>query len=83
MAYEGPGIYEHYKGKLYHVIGLVKHSELPEILVLYTPLYVSESGVQMTVRPYQNFIAELVINSPFDTGPRKITVRRFKKTRSN
>lgn len=49
------GIYRHYKGKRYLVIGLARHSETQEILVVYVPLYHifenDESNVQMSVRP--------------------------------
>lgn len=62
-----PGIYRHYKGKLYSVIGVVRHSETEELMVLYIPLYhVPEGGphessvpTQMTVRPLENFAEEV------------------------
>lgn len=53
--YEGPGVYQNHKGNFYHVIGLAKHSEESTVMVLYTPLYLTESGVQLTVRPLHLF----------------------------
>lgn len=54
--YSGPGIYRHYKaGKLYFAIGEVRHSETGEVLILYCPLYLTESKQQLTVRPKKMF----------------------------
>ena len=53
--YSGPGVYRHYKGNYYYVMGLAKHSETHEVLVLYCPLYVTESGLQLTIRPRKMF----------------------------
>lgn len=33
------GLYRHYKGNQYEVIGTVRHSETEEVLVLYKPCY--------------------------------------------
>lgn len=38
-----PGLYEHYKGRRYEVIGLAHHSETREPLVVYRMLYSTES----------------------------------------
>lgn len=34
-----PGRYRHYKGAEYRVVGLARHSETLEVLVVYQPLY--------------------------------------------
>ncbi len=33
------GVYRHYKGNLYQVVDVVRHSETLDWLVLYHPLY--------------------------------------------
>lgn len=55
-----PGIYLHYKGKKYRVIGTAKHSETMEDLVLYEPMYKSIS--QFWVRPLTMFQEEIEID---------------------
>ncbi len=47
------GRYRHYKGGEYEVVGVVRHSETLEPLVLYRPLY-ADSG--MWVRPFAMFV---------------------------
>lgn len=54
------GRYQHYKGMLYKVHGLVRHSETLEELVLYETLYDNPQG-KMWVRPKQMFMETVVI----------------------
>ncbi|MDF2570931.1 MAG: hypothetical protein K0R55_2535 [Sporomusa sp.] len=53
-----PGIYRHYKGKQYQVIGEATHSETLEPVVIYRALY-GEYGVW--VRPKSMFFESVVI----------------------
>ena len=46
------GLYRHYKGKNYSVVGFARHSETLEEMVLYVPLY-GEGGYW--VRPLAMF----------------------------
>ncbi len=46
------GLYKHYKGKQYEVIGICRHSETKEALVLYKALY---GEYRLWVRPYKMF----------------------------
>lgn len=53
------GRYRHYKGGEYQLLGVVRHSETLEPLVLYRPLY-GDSGDW--VRPYAMFFSEVEVN---------------------
>lgn len=50
------GRYRHYKGGEYEVIGVARHSETLEPLVVYRPLY-NASG--LWVRPHAMFFGEV------------------------
>ncbi|MBI2577355.1 MAG: DUF1653 domain-containing protein [Candidatus Wildermuthbacteria bacterium] len=52
------GVYEHYKGKRYRVIGVAKHSEMLEDLVVYEALYENPKS-KLWVRPLEMFLAEV------------------------
>ncbi|MFT2816716.1 DUF1653 domain-containing protein [Leifsonia sp. A12D58] len=52
------GTYRHYKGNLYEVIGVARHSETEEQLVVYKPLY-GEGG--LWVRPLQMFTETVTV----------------------
>jgi len=49
-----PGIYRHYKGNLYRVIGTARHSETEEQLVAYEALYNNPKG-KLWARPLSMF----------------------------
>lgn len=53
------GLYRHYKGNDYEVIGTAKHSETLEILVVYKPLY-NDTG--LWVRPLEMFQEKVLVN---------------------
>jgi len=48
------GKYKHYKGKFYEVIGIAKHSETLEEMVVYQCLYDNEIS-KLWVRPKKEF----------------------------
>ena len=53
------GRYRHCKGGNYQLLGVVRHSETLEPLVLYRPL---DSDVGNWVRPYAMFFEDVVID---------------------
>jgi hypothetical protein len=59
------GRYRHYKGGEYEVIGVARHSETQEPLVVYRPLY-NASG--WWVRPHAMFFEDVTIDGV--VGPR-------------
>jgi len=63
------GIYEHFKGKRYEVIGIGLDSETTKPVVVYVPLY--ESNVPFWVRPYEIFLEFVDVDGT--------KVRRFEK----
>ncbi|TFC89834.1 DUF1653 domain-containing protein [Cryobacterium sinapicolor] len=53
------GRYRHYKGNPYEVLGVARHSETDEDLVVYTALY-GERG--LWVRPLAMFLESITID---------------------
>jgi hypothetical protein len=53
------GMYEHYKGPMYQVYGVARHSETLEALVVYRPLY-GEGA--LWVRPFDMFTGMVMVN---------------------
>ena len=65
------GIYEHFKGNRYEVIGIARHSETLEELVVYRALY---GNNDLWVRPLSMFLEEVEYNGQ--------KVLRFKKIKN-
>lgn len=61
------GIYEHYKGGKYRVLGVAKHSETLEDLVIYERV---DGEGDLWVRPLQMFLEEVEVEGE--------KVRRFR-----
>jgi hypothetical protein len=58
------GRYRHYKGGEYEVVGVARHSETNEPLVVYRPLY-DETG--WWVRPHAMFFGSLTVDGVLTT----------------
>ncbi|HTB63647.1 MAG TPA: DUF1653 domain-containing protein [Opitutales bacterium] len=48
------GVYRHYKGNNYLVLGVAQHSETGEICVVYARMY-PRPGLALWMRPLENF----------------------------
>ena len=70
-----PGIYEHYKGKRYEVMGVAHHSETLEAVVVYKALYETKWGkTSWWVRPFTMFTSQVLVDGK--SVPRFRYVRR-------
>jgi hypothetical protein len=47
-----PGVYRHFKGNLYEVVGVAQLVDSPDWFVVYRPLY---GDRELVVRPYAEF----------------------------
>lgn len=57
------GIYRHYKGNYYLVLGVAKHSEdLTQEFVVYKPLYESDVATDLWIRPKKMFLENVVVD---------------------
>lgn len=64
------GLYKHYKGAIYEVIGVARHSETSEELVVYKATY-QKDGRNLWVRPLAMFKETIIIDG--------IEKKRFEK----
>ena len=56
-----PGKYQHYKGNFYELVGIARHSETLEEMVVYRALYESEFGKNVLwVRPKHMFFETVI-----------------------
>lgn len=56
-----PGKYQHYKGNTYLVLGIAKHSETNEDMVVYVTLY-DNPMANMWVRPLEMFLDNVTVD---------------------
>ena len=54
-----PGRYRHYKGGEYELIGVARHSETLEPMVVYRPLY---NATGLWVRPHAMFFDQVEVD---------------------
>ena len=52
------GVYEHYKGKRYLVMGVARHDTTEETLVIYARLY-PRTGLPLSARPLASFVGDV------------------------
>ena len=55
------GVYEHYRGGRYLVLGVARHDETDEPLVVYVRLYSRPGGLAMTARPVASFAGSVEV----------------------
>ena len=63
------GVYRHYKGPYYWVLGVAKHSETEADFVVYVRLY-ARGGCPWWIRPLEHFTGKVI-------GPNGKKVARF------
>jgi hypothetical protein len=54
------GIWRHYKGDYYQVLGIAQHTETEEMMVVYISLDATRPGPRMRVRPLEMFTGVVV-----------------------
>lgn len=75
-----PGIYKHYKGNLYQVLGLARHSETEEWLVVYQALY-AERGYWL--RPLSLWLEPVTKHMDTAIGEDSPVMERFELVTAN
>lgn len=65
-----PGIYRHFKGHIYRALGIARHSETLEPLVVYTNI---NDNSEIWVRPLNMFLDSVTIDGK--TVPRFSLIR--------
>ena len=66
------GLYEHYKGNRYRVLGVGRHTEADEYLVVYSPVEQVSGKPAIWLRPYDMFIETVEANGEVIPRFRKI-----------
>ncbi|NND92820.1 MAG: DUF1653 domain-containing protein [Granulosicoccus sp.] len=74
-----PGVYQHYKGKTYQVLGMARHSETEEWLVVYQALYGARG---FWLRPLKLWLEPVVRDDNTESGSCSVT-QRFRLLQGN
>ena len=90
--YDGPGIYKHYKGGYYRVLGVAKHESNCDKVVIYHSYSVEHDlgrwmeGVDFVARPLDEADGDNAFNldviAPGTGSPGAATIPRFEKQRA-
>lgn len=56
------GLYEHYKGNKYSVLGVGRHTEADEYFVVYSPVGQKPGAPSIWLRPYHMFTETVEVN---------------------
>lgn len=65
------GLYEHYKGNKYRVLGVGRHTEADEYFVVYSPIEPKPNMPEIWLRPYRMFLETVEVEGE--------TISRFRK----
>jgi hypothetical protein len=60
MHYPDTGLYRHYKGNLYQLLSVARHSETQEVMAVYQCLY---GEYQVWVRPLDMFLEHVQLDN--------------------
>lgn len=66
-----PGLYKHYKGNRYNVLGVGRHTEANEYFVVYSPMEQKPGVPAIWLRPYAMFRETVEVEGE--------TIPRFRK----
>ena len=69
------GRYRHFKGKEYRILGVARHSETQEPLIIYEEIHKDGKG-GLWARPFKMFAEEVEVKDPAKDGVNK-KVPRF------
>lgn len=66
------GLYEHYKGNRYRVLGVGRHTEADSYFVVYSPIESGPGKPAMWLRPYEMFLETVEVDGMVTPRFRKI-----------
>lgn len=67
------GLYRHYKGSEYNVLGVGCHTEAHEYFVVYAPAKPKPGAPQFWLRPYDMFVESIEVDGEQQPRFKKLT----------